>query len=110
MGASGSVDRKYRQMPSRLKVHATRVAAYSALCSELAVALREEDPSRARREATADRYDTEAARLAIQLRGVGTRAEVRWVIRRMFGSCSPTLLDRIERALERFRAAIGTPP
>ena len=110
MGASGSVDRKYRQMPSRLKVHATRVAAYSALCSELAVALREEDPSRARREATADRYDTEAARLAIQLRGVGTRAEVRWMIRRMFGSCSPTLLDRIERAPERFRAAIGTPP
>lgn len=93
-------------MSNRLKAHAGRVAAYAELCSELAVALREEDPSRARPEAAA-RYDGEAARLAVQLQAVGTRAEVRWVTRRMFGSCSPALLDRIERALDRFRTATG---
>ncbi|HEY3787048.1 MAG TPA: hypothetical protein VGL55_17390 [Steroidobacteraceae bacterium] len=94
-------------MPKQSKTHAGRVAAYAALCAELGGALREEDPSRTHggTDSPADRYDSEAARLAVDLRTVATRAEVRFVIRRTFGSCSPTLLDRIERALERFRLA-----
>lgn len=97
-------------MATRSKAHAARVAAYKTLCAELSEALYEDDPARTGSSvgAAPDQYDREAARLSVDLRSVRTRAEVRWVVRRMFGSCSPALLDRVERALDKFRLATET--
>jgi hypothetical protein len=79
--------------------------AYKQLCEELSGALYDEDPAGMGRSAGAprDEYDGEAARMAAALRGVRSLEEIASRLRSTFGECSPSLLERVERAFAKFR-------
>ncbi len=85
--------------------HAARVEAYKAFHADLSSALQAQDLTGANDSTVNPGLEGEAARLAIDLRRVSTRLDRAWVLRRAIGWSSPFLVERIERALDRFRSA-----
>src|SRR6266571_1349841 len=79
--------------------------AYKQLCEELSGALYDEDPASMGSTVGAPRneYDGEAARLASALRDTRTRNEVALHLYKMFGDCSESLVERVDKALAKFR-------
>src|SRR5438132_6100459 len=80
-------------------------SAYVQLCDELSATLYDEDPSGMGSTAGAprDEYDGEAARIAAALRNSRSRDEIASHLEKSYGNCSPALIDRVERAIAKFR-------
>jgi hypothetical protein len=79
--------------------------AYKQLLNELSAILYEEDPASMGSTVGAplDEYDGPAARLAAALHEVRARDEIASRLREMFGDCSESLAERVDRALAKFR-------
>lgn len=79
--------------------------AYKQLCEELSAALYDEDPASMGSTVGAprDEYDGEAARLASLLRDSRSRDEVTLHLHKMFGDHSESLVERVDKALAKFR-------
>jgi|SRR5579863_3009601 len=90
---------------ARRSVHAARFEAYKAFHADLSNALHAQELTSANDPGVNQALEGEAARLAIDLRRVTTRLERAWVLRRAFGWSSPFLVERVERALDRFQSA-----
>jgi hypothetical protein len=84
--------------------------AYKQLWRELSSALYDEDPIGMGSKAGAplDEYNGPAARLASALSDVRSREEIASYLQSRFGECSSTLLERVERALAKFRMRSDT--
>lgn len=85
--------------------HETLTRAYEALCEELNTALYEEDPASMGSNVGAprDEYAAEAARLAVNVRSSSSRADVERELLKMFGVAPSPLLERVEKALAKFK-------
>lgn len=79
--------------------------AYKQLCEELSAALYDEDPASMGSTVGAphDEYNEEAARLASALRNSRSRDDITLHLREIFGDCSESLAERVDKALAKFR-------
>lgn len=84
--------------------------AYEQLCDELRTVLYEEDPARMGKSigAPRDEYDGEAVRLATALRNTRSRDQIEQLLRQIFHTTSTTLVERVERAMTKFRWRTST--
>ena len=84
--------------------------AYQQLCDELSRVLYEEDPARMGKSigAPRDEYDGEAARLATGLRNTTSRDQIEQLLQQVFHTTSTTLVERVERAMTKFRWRTST--
>jgi hypothetical protein len=93
----------------RRQSHAARFQAFKAFHADLSRALQAEREPWAGDVAPArESYVEDASRLAFDLSRTTTRAELTWTLRRAFGRHSPFLVDRVARALDKFKAATET--
>ena len=79
--------------------------AYQQFCSELSRVLYEEDPARMGTSVGAphDEYDGEAVRLAAALRDARSDEQVERVLIQAFHGAPARLVERVGRALTKFR-------
>jgi hypothetical protein len=79
--------------------------AYQQFCQELSNVLYEEDPALMGKSigAPLDEYGAEAARLAAALKNAQSSGEIERVVVGVVRQVTPLLLQRIERAVTKFR-------
>lgn len=95
----------------RRQSHAARFKAYQAFHADLSRALQaEREPWAGDVVPARENYVEDASRLAFDLSRTTTRAELTWTLRRTFGRHSPFLVDRVARALDKFKAATDAAP
>jgi hypothetical protein len=85
-------------------------SAYKELSEELSAILYDEDPAGMGSTVGAprDEYDGLAARIAVALRGVRSREKVTSYLEESLGKCSTDLVERIDKALAKFRLKTQT--
>jgi hypothetical protein len=85
-------------------------SAYKEFCAELSATLYDEDPAGMGSTSGAPRneYDGVAQKIAASLRDIRSREEITPCLEKFFDAWTPSLVDRIERALAKFRLKVRT--